>query len=217
MDKLKVTARLAAPIVFGGGYLTLDALLAALVFERCGDPDAAHGTVPLVCTHGLFHASAAIFEPLESRRVSFVANLRAHHALDPDLLLRNNKGGVHKKMSLTRRQGFGPVMNEYTAFDTPEIAWYAQGDGDAVRRLLDLEGAHFIGKRRGSGFGEVSRWEVEEGELDGVVGPFGEPLRPVPVEMFSGDGSAPRVEAAWRPPYWHPGNRAICHAPEAFA
>ena len=210
-----VTAHLATPVVFGGGYLTLDALLAALIFERTGDIDRAHGTVPLANTNGLFRGSAAILEPIETRPVSFVANLRAAHALDPDLLLKNNRGAIHRKIEMKRRQNFGAVMNSYTAFDAPEIVWYAEGDGDAVDRLLT--GVRFIGKRRGSGFGEVRRWSFDAGDLDGVVGPFGEPLRPVPVEMFTGDKSALKVDAAWRPAYWHPENRAICHAPEAVA
>ena len=215
MEKLTVTAHLATPVVFGGGYLTLDALLAALIFERTGDVDAAHGTIPLARTNGLFHGSAALFEPIDSRRVSFVANLRAAHALDPDLLKKKD-GKVHRKLDLKRRRGFGAVMNGYTAFDAPEIVWYAEGDGATVERLLD--GAPFIGKRRGSGFGEVRRWSVVDGgDWDGVVGPFGAPLRPVPVEMFAGDRSALKVEAAWRPAYWHPENRTICHAPESVA
>jgi len=212
MDKLTITAKPKAPIILGGGYLTLDALLASLIFETTNDVETAHNNVPLACTDGLFHASAALLEPFGSTRVAFVANMRAMHALDPDLLLRNNHGQIHKKIGLTRRRDFGAVMNSYTAFDASEITWYAEGDGDAVERLLS--GVHFIGKRRGSGFGELSGWSIEPGELDGIVGPFGEPLRPVPVEMFSGDTSSLKVDAAWRPAYWHPENRSVCFAPE---
>lgn len=210
-----VTARLAAPIVFAGGYLTLDALLAAVLFERSGDVDAAHEAVPLARSGGLFHASAAILEPWDSRPVSFVANLRADHALDPNLLLKNKRGKVHRKIDRQRRKRFGLVMNSYAAVAAPEAVWYAEGDAEAARRLL--EGVGFIGKRRASGFGEVSRWSFEESELDGVTGPFGEPLRPVPEEMFSGDTGALKVEAAWRPAYWSPENRAVCYAPEPVA
>ena len=209
-----VTARLAAPIVFAGGYLTLDALLAAVLFERSGDVDAAHEAVPLARSGGLFHASAAILEPWDSRPVSFVANLRADHSLDPDLLKRE-RGKVHRKIGRSRRQDFGAVMNRYAAVAAPEAVWYAEGDAEAAKRLL--EGVGFIGKRRASGFGEVSRWLFEESDSDGIAGPFGEPLRPVPEEMFSGDTSALKVEAAWRPAYWSPENRAICYAPEPVA
>ena len=207
-----MTARMKTPIILGGGYLTLDALLAALIFETTGDIESAHTRVPLVCDQGLFHASAAILEPVSTDSVSFVANLRAMHAIDPDLLLKNNRGQVHKKMGLTRRRDFGAVMNSYKACDAPEITWYAEGDGDAVEMLLS--GTHFIGKRRGSGFGEVSSWSVEQGDFNGIIGPFGEPLRPVPIDRFDGDAGSLKVDAAWRPAYWHPENRAICFAPE---
>jgi hypothetical protein len=201
-----------SPVIVGGGYLTLDALLAAVIFEQTGDVDHAHSSVPLACNDGLFSASAALLEPFGRKRVSFVANLRAVHDLDPDLLQKNKAGGVHKKVGLTRRRDFGAVMNSYTAFDAPDVTWYAEGDGAAVEALLS--GLSFIGKRRGSGFGEVAGWEVEPGDLDGIVGPFGEPLRPVPVTMFVGDRSSLKVDAAWRPAYWNPENRAVCHAPE---
>jgi hypothetical protein len=212
VDKLIITAQLKVPIILGGGYLTLDALLASLIFERTGDIEVSHTTVPLVCNEGLFHASAALFEHFGSTGVAFVANLRATHALDPDLILKNKHGEVHKQIGLTRRRDFGAVMNSYTAFDAPEFTWYAEGDGEAVEGLLaDVK---FIGKRRGSGFGEVASWSVEQGDLDGLVGPLGDPLRPIPLEMFKGNKEALKVDAAWRPAYWHPDNRAICYAPQ---
>ena len=211
-DKLIITAKLKTPVILGGGYLTLDSLLANLIFETTGDIEVAHNTVPLVCTDGLFHASAALLEPFGSNGVSFCANMRATHALNPDLLLKNRHGKIHKQIGLTRRSNFGAVMNSYTAFDAPKIIWSAEGDSEAVNRLLS--GVVFIGKRRGSGFGEVSKWDIEKGSLDGVAGPFGEPLRPVPLDMFSGDKSSLKADAAWRPAYWRPENRAICYAPE---
>ena len=212
MDKLTVSAQLEVPIILGGGYLTFDAPLASLIFEKTGDVDLAHSTIPLACTAGLFHASAALLEPFGRNGVSFVANLRADHALDPDLLLKNNRGAIHKKLGRTRRREFGAVMNRYISFNASKITWYAEGDGEAVEQLLSDVG--FIGKRRGSGFGQVTGWSVEPGDLDGILGPFADPLRPIPLEMFSGDRDALKVDAAWRPAYWHPENRAICYAPE---
>lgn len=147
MEKLTITAQLKVPVILGGGYLTFDALLASLIFERVGDIEVAHSTVPLACADGLFHASAALLEPFVSTAVAFVANLRATHSLDPDLLLKNRHGAIHKQIGLTRRRDFGAVMNSYTSFDAPEITWYAEGDGEAVKHLLaDVK---FIGKRRG--------------------------------------------------------------------
>jgi hypothetical protein len=134
MERLAITARLKVPIILGGGYLTLDALLASLNFEQSGDIEIAHNTIPLASTDGLFHASAALLEPFGSTNISFVANLRATHALDPELLLKNKYGKVHRKIGLTRRQDFGAVMNSYKSFDAPEITWYAEGDGEVPKR-----------------------------------------------------------------------------------
>jgi CRISPR type IV-associated protein Csf3 len=221
MDKLAITARLKTPLIIGGGHMTFDALLAALLFERTGDVEKAHNEIPLRCTNDVWHGSAAIVEPFSSSKVSFVANLRPTHSLDPDLLRQvdvKDDGGqvigkrLHRKISLTRRRDFGAVMNGYRAFDAADVTWFAEGDGEVIERLVS--DVHFIGKRRGSGFGEVAGWSVAAGDLDGVIGPFGDPLRPVPVDLFKGDQSAIKLDAAWRPAYWHPKNRAICFAPE---
>jgi hypothetical protein len=212
MERFTVTAETMSPVILGGGYLTLDALLASLIFEATGDVDVAHDTVPLARTNGLFHASAALLEPLSSSQVAFVANLQAMHSLDPDLIQKNKHGQLHKKIGLTRRRDFGAVMNSYTSFQVDKIIWYAEGDPVAVEGLLS--NVRFIGKRRASGYGEVSGWSIQPGEFDGVVGPFGGPMRPVPTEMFSGDQRSLKVDAAWRPAYWHPDNRAICFAPD---
>jgi len=212
MEKLEITATMKGPVIIGGGYMTLDAILGAILFDQLGSPEEAHDAIPIERQAGLFKASAAMLEPTSNQNVAFVANLRAAHSLNPDLLKKNKAGGVHAKVGLTRRRSFGAVLNNYTSFDVPEITWYAKGDGGAISDLLsDLT---FIGKRRGSGFGEVKSWSVEPGSLDGVVGHFGEPLRPVPEQMFDGDQSSLKVDAAWRPPYWHPENRAICFAPD---
>jgi hypothetical protein len=216
MEKFSVTAKLASPLVMGGGYFTLDALLAGLIFEKTGDVETAHSTIPIACTDGLFHASAAQFEPWSKDKITFVANMRAKHSLNPDLILKNKNGEIHHRLGLTRRRDFGAVLNKYHQFSAEEIVWYAEGDPGAVERLI--EDIKFIGKRRASGFGEISSWEVlDNEELDGIIGYVNEPLRPVPIDMFRGDPSSLKVDATWRPAYWQLENRAICYAPELMA
>ena len=189
------------------GHMTLDGILAAQLFDELRNVEAAHAAVPIKQTSGLFHASAAVFEPIDKIRQGFIAGLRETHSIDPDLIKKNKHGQLHKKFdpSLTN------VMNSYAAFAAPEITWYAEGAADEAERLL--RPIQFIGKRRASGFGEVSEWTFDDGELDGLVGYAGEPLRPVPINMFTGDTSLPIVDAAWRPAYWNVLNRAACYAP----
>ena len=207
LDKIRVTAHLSTPIVTGGGYMTLDALLAAQLFDELHDVDAAHAAIPVRNTAGLFYASAAIMEPIDKGRVAFIASLRPAHSIDPELLLKNKKGALHRKFD----SSFTNVMNGYRLLNAPTVTWYVEGDGDRIQQLLAP--VQFIGKRRASGFGQVERWEFEPDYLDGIEGPFGEPLRPVPQDMFKGDKSLPVVDAAWRPAYWRVEHRAACHAP----
>jgi hypothetical protein len=206
--QFSVTAYLSAPFVTGGGYMTLDGLLAARLFEELQDIEAAHAAVPIKRNAGLACASGAIYEPVSVDRIAFVAQLRAGHSLNPDLIKKNKRGTLHRDVNDT---SLCNVMNAYKLITAPAITWYGEGDGDEVMRLLS--GVEFIGKRRASGFGRVTRWEFADGDLDGITGYAGEPLRPVPVEMFSGDDGGPVVDAAWRLPYWSPVNRAACYVP----
>lgn len=207
MDRIKVTAHLSAPIMTGGGYMTLDGLLAALLFDELQDVEAAHSAIPIKCTDGLFHASAAFMEPIERNRVAFIASLRPTHDIDPDLILKNKRGQLHRKFdtSLTN------VMNDYRMVTALTVTWYAEGKAEQIQKLL--EPVQFIGKRRASGFGRVTQWQFEADELDGVVGPFGDPLRPVPKDLFKGETQLPLVDAAWKPAYWLVEHRAACYAP----
>lgn len=211
MEKLKITLSLLSPLVTNGGFMTLDALLAALIFDQCGDLEKAHADIPLKNSNGLWYGSAAIFEKIDTEKKGFVANLHARHDLDLDLVAKNKVGNVHKSIGLTRRRDYGAVFNSYRMYTAREITWYATGDKEQIQVLLsELE---FIGKRRASGFGQVANLVIEDADIDGVTGFFGEPLRPVPTEMFSGDKSALRADTAWRPAYWHPLNRAVCFVP----
>ena len=211
MDRFIATLRLGSPLVTGGGYMTLDALLAAILFDSGESIEVAHANIPLQNTQGLWHGSAAIYETLEVGRQAFVANLRATHDLDPSLVARNKQGQLHTKLSLSRRREFGAVMNGYHYLVAESVSWYGEGDAVKVESLLRSVG--FIGKRRASGFGEVKAVELTVSESDGVVSPIGEPLRPVPLELFTGDKSFIRGDAAWKPAYWRPENRAICYLP----
>jgi hypothetical protein len=205
-EKLKVTAVMRSPFI-RVGFMTLDGLLAAIRFEETGDIEIAHSDLPLCQTDGLWHASAALYEAMDKGRAVFIAGLRPGHSLDPDLIRKNKLGQLHRKFDST----FTNVMNAYPVITAPTITWYAEGDAKRITRML--EPVNFIGKRRASGYGEIRRWVVEPDELDGVVGPFGEPLRPVPVDMFKGDRSGPILDAAWRPAYWNVENRTPCFAP----
>ena len=215
-EKIKIQATLKTPIIMQG-YLTFDALLGALLFEQCQDVEKAHAAIPLKSDQGLFYASAAILEQkIDSGDVTFVANLRAQHDLNPDLIKKNKDGTrLHRKLGLGRRQDYGAVLNNYKTTTATAVSWDIVGDFDEISDLL--RNVNFIGKKRTSGFGEVISWDFLESQTDGLVSIDRQPLRPIPVEKFTGDTSLPIIDAAWKPAYWNPENRAACYAPKPIS
>jgi hypothetical protein len=203
MDKLRVTATLSGQLITGGGYLTLDALLASATYSLTQDVDLAHNHLPLHCVEGLYYASAAIYEVLAVGKHSIVQGFRPDDIwLDHTLLKKNKAGNVHTKF----RNMPDNILNSYKAITANTVTWYCEGDADKIWLLLTH--LPMIGKKR---ICTVAEWVVEEGELDGVHGYADEPLRPVPIDMWAGDKSGPIVDAAWRPAYWDATGRTACY------
>lgn len=213
MERFTLKAELVTPAIIN--TLTLDGLLGAVLFDELQDVDQAHAAIPVRCRDGLYHASAAIaVGTIEFGKHSLIAGLRATHDLDPELIKQGKGGQPHRHIGLTRRSDFGNVMNGYQTMVAEAIQWHAEGDPEQVLELLrDVE---FIGKKRTAGFGQVRGWQLIESDLDGIADADGQPLRPVPLAMWQGDGNAIRADAAWRPAYWLPRHRAVCAVPKGF-
>lgn len=213
MERFTISADLVTPAIIN--TLTLDGLLGAILFEDLGDVGKAHAAIPLRCRDDLFHASMAIaVGTVQTAGHTLIAGLRATHDLDLSLIRQSPSGQPHRKMGLARRSEFGNVMNSYQTVYATTICWHAEGDPDEVLALL--EPVKFIGKKRTTGFGQVTRWQLAESSLDGVQDASGQPLRPVPLPMWQGDTNAIRADAAWRPAYWLPEHRALCAVPKGF-
>jgi len=200
-------AQLRTPVILRG-YLTLDALLMAEL--QRGDVSDL-----LRCEDGLYYASAAFpVDVIGTQEISYVASMRpttmSHvwaKAIAPSRVGKISIGDA-------RQREAGNITNVYTATACQAVEWYATGDADAV--LDVVRRIDFIGKRRAAGMGQVAGWTVEPGELDGIAGYMGEPLRPVPVERWPHGGDWPVIEAAWRGEYWATRNRTACVAPEVL-
>lgn len=85
---------MSTPIVTGGGYMPLDGLLAALLFDALKDVEAAHAAIPVKNINGLFHAIGAVIEHIDKGRIAFIAALRQQHSINPDLILKNKQGNL---------------------------------------------------------------------------------------------------------------------------
>lgn len=211
MEKIVVRAELVAPVIVQG-WLTLDALLAFQLYERTGDVERAHADIPLACKHGLWSASAALFEDAKPVQVQLVAALRAQHDLDPGLIGRGRRG-VLPAVGSKRRREFGNILSQYPARQVSAVWWFAQGNPDTVRSLLD--DVKFVGKKHAQGYGEVARIDVDVARCDGVQDSDGYPLRPVPVALWEGKKDAVRDAETWRPAYFDLSGRALCVVPES--
>jgi hypothetical protein len=167
----------------------------------------------LRCDDGLYFASSGFAVNANAiQRASFVASMRPEHSPQWLDVLRTNTQDGDLKIGLARQREGGNIINAYTATVASAIEWYATGHMQAVLELV--QSVHFIGKRRSAGYGEIHRWEAEAGELDGLMGYAGEPLRPVPTDRWTESGDWVPVEAAWKAPYWDVRNRTRCYAPE---
>lgn len=181
----------------------------------------------LRCEDDLYFASAGITEitGLE-QRAAFVASMRPEHTpewrdlvrpntstdgLPADALPLGNPRLNDVVIGVARQRTAGNILSAYVARSTPFIEWHAHGDPEAILNIL--KDVPFIGKRRTSGYGEVSHWELLPSDLDGISGYLNEPLRPIPVERWTLGGDWIPVEAAWKAPYWEVRNRTKCFVP----
>jgi hypothetical protein len=209
METFLLRATLSTPII-QRGYITLDALLMAVLQK-------ADVSAFLHCEQDLYFASASwlVEEPASETgkkpSAAFVASMRPEHSPHwVDLIKPNSKRG-DLTIGLARQREAGNVLNSYRTRSATSVEWYATGDANAV--LNAVQHVPFIGKRRTSGYGEVLRWEIEPGDLDGIVGYAGEPLRPVPANRWTAGGDWVAQEAAWKAPYWDLRNRTKCFVP----
>ncbi|MCY4746450.1 hypothetical protein NYO99_15815 [Pelomonas sp. UHG3] len=201
MKTLTVTARIKGPLISGGGYMTFDGLLAAAVFAQTQDLEQAHERLPLARTGGMYHASAALLEPLQVGRRAIVQGMRPGPELFP-WLKKNAAGNVHRAFSNMPDN----ILSSYRAFDADQVSWSCEGDPDAIWPLL--EALPMIGKKRST---EVLQWSITDGDLDGVVGYADEPLRPVPAWLWKGEHKHVLADVCWRPAYWDPRHKAPCY------
>lgn len=170
----------------------------------------------LRCEDDLYYVSAGIAEStgLEQRAV-FVASMRPEHTPEwRDLIKPNTKtdglpayaipaGNPRMNdvvIGVARQRTAGNILSSYWEKSTPFLEWHAVGDPEGV--LAALKDVPYIGKRRVSGYGEITNWELAPSELDGICRYLNEPLRPIPVDRWTYGGDWIPVEAAWKAPNW---------------
>lgn len=200
--------------VIVGHRLTLDALLSALIFERCGNAEEAHATIPLRQQDGVWAGSAALLEsPAPVRTVSVIQALKARIDITPDMIAPGKRGYPRIEEARGRYRN---RMTTYSAHDASALWFSGYGDIDRVTELLEHVPA--VGAKRSIGYGKVESVQVAECENGtddtGIAFSDGSPAKPIPCELWHerGGGKADMALEAWRPPYWN-GERILCALP----
>ena len=186
-DTFRVVAHLRSSAIIRG-ELCLESLLAACVHDTKGlVREQAMAEVPVEVLNTpegpVWLASAAMH--YGATRVEEHTVIRSRHfsEIGPDFYDPNPRARKCGWAVEQKAGDFMTVFNVYPLLQVSKIVWYAKGDMAACRSLLATQG--WLGKRRGSGFGEVDQFEVRPWSGNPVVDPNGMVRRPVAVRKLS--------------------------------
>lgn len=198
--------------VIVGQRLTLDGILAALIFARTKNVETAHNAIPLRNVQGVWAGSAALIEgPAPIRSVAVIQSLRAKLDVSPDMIAAGKRGYPRIE---TARGNYRNQMTSYIAHDADAVWFTGRGDIDKVKALLmDIPA---IGAKRNIGYGKVVQVDLVQTGADnsGIAFSDGSPARPVPADAWAswnGIDCEMAMEACC-PPYWG-GVRVLCAIP----
>lgn len=180
--QLLIVAEVMAPVFVPAGAIHLDALLASAVARRDGLPPPLDPTtmvrveIPIERSPcGRVHMCSSSIFGVECRETQYTNRrppIAEYQTMGNERMRRVDIAtGPNKGYRIPR-----PVCH----LMADEVRWYAQGDADAIRALLET--VTHIGKRRSVGLGRVRSWSVTEcAGWDGApVVRDGKPLRPLP-------------------------------------
>lgn len=211
MTPLRITAQLVSPLAVPLFPIALDALLGATVADERGLAgfDDTLIEVPLAWSEcrrlrlgsvGHYHASGSVMGYLHRR-----APVEEYKLFGgPKIRTVNTGTGPNKSHRIPQPRAL-----------VERMTWWAVGESDAVRRLLEL--VTHLGKRRAAGHGRVDAWTVEPCEpWPGFpcLRPDGTPMRSLPLDW---PGIGPGASVGYGPllpPYWDARLNIECAMPD---
>jgi len=228
LTPFQITANLATPLILSDDtYLTLDALLSGVIFEKTDSFDRALNEIPLDRSNGVWHGSAAFLDSCAIRTSApFGAGLRTRDvdsgALERLALARIRAGKRRGEIAKidTQRSFYQSTLVHYSAYSTPRVYWFGSGDMEKVKLLISSVPA--IGKKRRQGYGQVEHIEIEPLENDVSLSRFvrGErqPMRPIGLKewqaLYGTSDIASLGCTRCSPPYFN-GEARMCAIPPA--
>jgi len=214
-----VQFELASPVILTD-WLTLDALLAAALYERTGNFQKAHAEIPLDTSNRVHHGSVGF---LVTRNGEFPAQRsmtwpKRMSLAQGDISFQHTMPGKKSDRAFELSRGpFKIVQSRYTYIMADAIRFAGCGDLEAVQELLGEHGGQplisGIGKKRHQGYGMVRKVLYERISDDiSLVNKEGAPMRPIPC---NGDrpNDAPVDYTGFRPPNYREQNKSLCRLP----
>ncbi|MBO8160697.1 MAG: hypothetical protein H0Z24_03590 [Thermosipho sp. (in: Bacteria)] len=215
---LKVTFKLASPVLTGNYPICFDGLLNRAVALDIRGIDALDmdtdnlPDLPLPLTQSgknkkYYHASIMLFD--EAKVAYGIADWvkrwdeKNTKFVKPGERIPDIARGFFKAYKVT-----------VTYISTPEVYFYAHGNPEEIERLLK----HItnISKKSSQGYGKVTDIIVEMIETDKSVVIDGELMRPIPVSELPGEvtGEVFKQPAAYKPAYFDVRNYTLCAMPK---
>lgn len=228
MENFALRAYLETPVIVRNGWLTLDGILAALLYRETGSLETAHVGIPLDRKAGVWCGSAAFFEKMApgNQYCGFQRGLKLDD-LDLERCRYLPPGGPRSAFPYWIDQArseasheWRSAIDEYPVVEAESVVWFGRGDISLIEALIGFEEAHrklhAVGSRINHGWGRVRSFEfIPEDDDFSLVMPNGAPARPVPADEWaalSGKEAVLRPERIV-PPYWD-GEMVLCAVPE---
>lgn len=199
---LRIVAQMQEPVVTNGDPIHIDGILAWGAYATHPNRDELP---PMTSTSCVDFAL-----PLATWRIGTTWGWCASAAQWPVETIRRTehvrrKPPQHEYIQLTTQRSYDYGVGPAKAVNKPvptafarTLHWYALGDEDGVRALLDH--VTHIGKLMGHGHGAVLAWVVEVTEADWSIERDGRLMRRMP----AGWGGRPMTHrGGLRPPYHH--------------
>jgi hypothetical protein len=202
------------------GELPLESLLASCIHDRDGlMRDEALACIPIdfidTPDGKIWQASSVMFDGKVKSSTHTVVRGRHFTEIGNDFYDGNPRARIDQWAVEQSKGDFIRLMNPYAQVEVDRMVWYAKGDMSACEKLVK-DHVQWIGKRRGSGMGEVSAVSVTPWHGDPLLDSNGMVRRPIAIRRLrhlpgSLDASKQRVlHAVDQHPFW-------LHEPELCA
>lgn len=210
MDNFVVRVTLSSSVI-ATGRLTLDSILAALIYRDTGDIEKAHRDIPLANTDGVWHGSQAFFNFAPIKSISMKRSLLPGEIEEGKFYFESKTKYpyfINQKNLDDRQANWRAEVDSYQVIEATEAVWFGRGKTEQVKQLLT--NLHYIGKKGNQGFGQVNNVDILESDDDYSLVYNGQPARPIPTDVWNRleqrtDHSLIRLEA-FKPPYFEAEN-----------